>query len=160
MKKAILILLCVLLLLTAIYPAGVIITAYFGYSFELISVPAFAITLAVLSVCTVILGTAYKGTIDNKAIRVLLSIITPLSLINAVFYIAESPQIWVIVSGIISAICSCCLSIEYGRPLALKIVALLLSALMIWPVGFCVFIAVAFGNFTQERVVEIIESPG
>lgn len=61
MTKAISILMCVLLSLTILYPAGVVITACFGYSFELISVSAFAIAIAVLSVCIVILDLVFKN---------------------------------------------------------------------------------------------------
>lgn len=67
MKKAISILMCVLLSLTILYPAGVVITACFGYGFKLISISAFAIVLAVLSVCIVVLDLICKNTLLRKA---------------------------------------------------------------------------------------------
>ena len=159
MKKAISILLCFLFALTILYPAGVLTTACFGYSFELISVSAFAVAIAVLSVCIVVLDLVFKNTLENKAIQVLLAIITPLSLINAVFYIFKCPQIWVIESVLISAGCCCFLAVKHGKPLALKIVALVLSALMILPIGFFSFIVLIFGDFVQNTVVQTVESP-
>ena len=105
MKKAISILICLLFSLTILYPAGVIITACFGYSFELISVSAFAIAIAALSVCIVILDLVFKNQLKSKMVQILPAIITPLSLINAVFYIFECPQIWVIASVLLSAGC-------------------------------------------------------
>jgi hypothetical protein len=159
MKKAISILMCLLFALTILYPAGVIITACFGYSFELISVSAFAIAIAVLSVFIVVLDLICKNRLENTTIRILLAIITPLSLINAVFFIFKSPQIGVIASVLLSAVCCCYLTVKYGKPLALKIVALVLSALMILPICFFSFIALFFGNIGQNTVVQTVESP-
>ena len=157
MKKAISILMCLLFVLTILYPAGVIITACFGYSFQLISVSAFAIAIAALSVCIVIL--VFKNQLESRTVQILLAIITPLSLINAVFYIFECPQIWVIASVFVSVGCCCFLVVKHGKPLALKIVALVLSALMILPIGFISFIALIFGNIDQNTVVQTVESP-
>ena len=159
MKKAISILICLLFSLTMLYPAGVIITACFGYSFELISVSAFAIAIAVLSVCIVILDLVFKNQLESKTVQILPAIITPLSLINAVFYIFECPQIWVIASVLLSAGCCCYLTVKYGKPLTLKVVTLVLSALMILPIGFFSFISLLFGNIGQNAVVQTVESP-
>ena len=159
MKKAISGLMCVLFVLTILYPAGVIITACLGYSFELVSVLAFAIAIAALSVCIVVLDLIYKSTPENKVIQILLAIITPLSLINAGFYIFECPQIWVIASVLSSAGCCCYLTVKYGKPASLKMVALVLSALMVLPIGFFSFIALIFGNISQNTVVKTVESP-
>ena len=150
---------CVLLSLTILYPAGVIITACFGYSFELISVSAFALAIAILSVCIVVLDLVCKSSLENKTIQILLALITPLSLINAVFYIFECPQIWVIASVLLSAGCCCYLTVKYGKPLALKVVALVLSVLMILPICFFSFIALIFGNIAQNTVVQTVASP-
>ena len=159
MKKAISILIRLLFSLTILYPAGVIITARFGYSFELISVSAFAIAIAALSVCIVVLDLICKNTLENKAVRILLAIITPLSLINAVFYVFEYPQIWVIASVFLSAGCCCYLTVKYGKPLSLKITALVLSALMILPISCFSFMALTFGNIGQNTVVKTVSSP-
>lgn len=159
MKKAVSILMCLLFVVTILYPAGVIITACFGYSFELISISAFAIAIATLSVCIVVLDLIWKNTLENKVMRILLAIITPLSLVNTVFYIFECPQIWVIASVLLSAGCCCYLTVKYGKPLLLKITALALSALMILPIGFFSFIALIFGNISKNTIVKTVESP-
>lgn len=159
MKKAISVLTYMLFVLTILYPVGFLITAFVGYSFKLISVTAFAAALAALSLFVVILDTVFKNTLENKVNHVLLAIITPLSLINAVFYIFECPQIWVIASVLFSAGCSCFLAVKYGKPLILKNAALVLSALMILPIGFFSFIALIFGNIGQNTVVRTVESP-
>lgn len=159
MKKAISILMCLLFGLTILYPAGVIITACIGYNFELISVSAFAIALAALSVCVIVLDLICKNTLENKVMQILLAITTSLSLFNAVFYIFECPQIWVIASVLLSAGCCCYLTVKYGKPLPLKIITLILSALMVLPIGFFSFIALIFGNIGQNTVVQTVESP-
>ena len=129
--------------------------ACFGYSFELISVSAFAIAIAALSVCTVVLDLICKNTIENNTIRILLAIITPFSLINAVFYIFECSQIWVIACVLLSAVCCCYLTVKYGKPVVLKIVALI----MILPICFFSFIVLIFGTIGQNTVVQTVESP-
>lgn len=159
MKKATSGLIWLLFVLTILYPAGTLIAAYFGYTFELISVSAFAAAIAVLSVCAVVLDLGFKSIFENKAIRILLAIITPLSLLNAVFYMLNCSRIWVVASVLVSAGCCCFLAIKHGKPIALKIVALSLSALMVLPIGFFGFIALIFGNIGQNTVVQTVESP-
>lgn len=84
---------------------------------------------------------------------------TPLSSINAVFYIFECPQVLVIASVLFSAGCSCFLTVKHGKPSALEIVVLVLSALMVLPIGFFSFIAWIFGNIGQNTIVQTVESP-
>lgn len=159
MKKAISILMFLLFVLTILYPVGVTITACLGYSFELISVSAFAIATAALSVCIVVLDLICKNTLENNTIGILLAIIATLSLINAAFYVFKCSQICVIVSVLLSAGCCCYLTVKYGKPLTLKVVTLVLSALMILPICFFSFIALIFGNIGQNTVVQTVESP-
>ncbi len=159
MKKTASILMWLLFILTILYPAGILITTCFGYGFELISISAFAIVIAVLSVCIVVHDHVYKNTLENKVLQILLAIISPFSLINAVFYIFEYPKIWVIAGVLISAGCCFYLTIQYGKPLALKMIALTLSALMVLPIGFISFIFLIFGNIGQNTVVQTVESP-
>lgn len=145
--------------LTILYPAGVIITGCFGYHFALFSVPGFAVGLAALSVLVVILDIACRNTPENSVLQILLSIITPLSLINSVFCVFACPQIVVIASLLLSTGCCCYLTAKHGKPLGLKISALVLSALMVLPIGFFSFMLLIFGNIGQNTVVQTVESP-
>lgn len=158
-KKVAFILILLLFILTALYPAGVLITACFGCSFKLISISAFAIVLAVLSVCIVILDRIYKNTLENRLIRILLAVISLFSLINAVFCILGYPEIPVMAGVSISAGCCFYLTIKYGKPLVLRNIALILSAIMALPICFISFISLVFGNIGQNTVVQTIESP-
>lgn len=159
MKKATVILMCVLLGLIILYPAGVILTACFGYTFELISATAFAVTIAELSISIVVLDLIYKNTLQNKTLQVLMAIIAPLSLINAVFYIFTCPRIWVVASVLFSAGCCCYITVKHGKPVSVKIAALVLSGLMVMPVGLISFTALIFGNIGQNTVVQAADSP-
>lgn len=159
MKKATVILMCVLLGLIILYPAGVILTACFGYTFELISATAFAVTIAELSISIVVLDLIYKNTLQTKTLQVLMAIIAPLSLINAVFYIFTCPRIWVVAGVLFSAGCCCYITVKHGKPVSVKIAALVLSGLMIMPVGIISFTALIFGNIGQNTVVQTADSP-
>lgn len=159
MKQAISILMRLLFALTILYPSGAIITACFGYTFELISISAFAIATAAVSVAITVLDYTSKNMLENNVLRIILAVITPLSLINSILYIFESPHIWAIASVLLSAGCCCYLTVKYGRPLALKNAALILSALMIVSIGFYSFISLILGNIGQNTVVQTVESP-
>lgn len=159
MKKAISVLLCLLFVLTILYPVGVLTAARAGYNFELVSVSAFAIAIAALSVGIVVLDLACKITIENKATQILLAVTTPLSLINAAFYVFSCPQIWVIASVFLSVGCCCYLTFKCVKPLAIKLPALVVSAAMILPIGIFSFFVFLLGNFGQDTVVKTVESP-
>lgn len=148
-----------LLALTVLYPAGATIVAFFGYRFVLFSYPTFAVVTAVLSLGTVIADLIVKGTKPDKVLRILLVLISPLSLINAWFFIVTCPQILVIVCVACSTCCSFYFSARYGRPLILSILIMTLSVLMILPISYLSFFVYLFGNFGENTVVKTLESP-
>lgn len=163
MKKVTFVLIWLLFVLTILYPAGTLIAACFGYNFELISILAFSGIIAFLSVCTVactlILELVFKNMDESKRIRVILTVITPLSLLNSVLYILECPKIFVVISAFVSAGCCFFLTVKHGRPVVLKIATLVLSGLMVLPIGYFCFIALIFGNIGQNTVMQTAESP-
>lgn len=156
MKKVTFGLMWLLFILTILYPASTLIAVCFGYAFRLTSVSAFSGIMAFLSVCIIILNLVFKDVNESKLMRVLLSIITPLSLFNVILYTLECQKIFVVISAFVSAGCCCFLTVKYGKPLALKIVALVLSCLMVLPINFFCFIALFF---CQNTVVQTVESP-
>ena len=159
MRKAVSILICIFMALTALLPSAAILSVRLGYTFQLISIPAFAIALAVLSVCIIILDAVFQYKIKSIVFCILLSIAAPLSLINTAFYICAYHKAIVITSVFISIGCSCYLTAKHVRPLALKIVAFSMSALMILPLCFISLPVLLLGNFSQNTVVQTIESP-
>ena len=156
MRKTTSVLTYLLFVLTIVYPAGSLLTACLGYTFELVSVSAFAIANAIIAVLAT---SVFEGAPKNKIIQILLAVMAPLSLINAVCYMLECFHFWIASSVLVSAGCCCYLSAKYGRPKVLKIVALVLSGLMALPVGFISFIVLIFGNIGQNTVVQTVESP-
>ena len=159
MKKLRSVLICLLFALTILYPAGVIISSALGYRFELISILAFSIAEAILAVGIVVLDLICKCAPTNKLLQILLALTVPLSLINAVFYIFNCPQLGVIVSALIPAGCTCFLVVKYGKPLAIKIATLVLFVQLLLLVLFFSFMIFIFGNIGQNTVVQTVESP-
>lgn len=71
----------------------------------------------------------------------------------------ESPKVWIVVSVFIAIGCSAYLTLKHGTPRLLKIIMCVLSAILIFPVGFLGFISLIFGNIGQNTVVQAVESP-
>lgn len=159
MKKAMLILTYILFGLTILYPAGRLIAAIFGYGFELTSVSAFAAALAVTAAVTMALGFSCGEMSEKKGLRVALALLSPLSVVNALFYILKSPKIGVIVCMLISVVCCFYLTVRFGKPRLLKNIARVLSVLMLVPMVFLGFMVVFFGNVSQNTVVQTVASP-
>ena len=158
MKRTRFILKCLLFGFIALYPLGYWLLLEFGYTLALFSLPAAAISVAALSVCVVVLDIICKDTISNKAMCVLMAMVTPLSLINVFFYILACGQVSVLISGAVCFVCCCILTIKHAKPMKLKIVTLVLSALMVLPIGLANIIIVFF-PIGQDTVVQTVESP-
>lgn len=164
MKKAITILVYILFALIVFHPLVTILFSLFGYTFELTSYSLFSVITALLAVRIVVLSVKAKESINNKVVTVLLALITPLSLINAFLNIMFCNSSLIESTLVATSMCICCccccyLTIRHGKPLAIKIICLLLSALMALPVGFFGLFAIVFADFGRETVVQSVESP-
>lgn len=159
MKKVISILGCVLCALVALCPLGSAIAACFGYTFALASVPGFSIVIAVFSMILVILSIIARHPIQNKWLQVLFALLPPIVTINAVFFMLENSSIWIIVCTFLSLACSVFLTFKHGRPIVLKIISLVLSAVLLSPLCFFALLSLIFGNISQNTVVKSLESP-
>ena len=159
MKKRNVILGYILFLLTILFPLGVSISTCFGYTFELASVSVFAIVIVLISIVLCILSHAEEKPYNSGVLGLIFTILTPLSIINAVFFMLESPKVWIVVSVFIAIGCSAYLTIKHGTPRLLKIIMFALSVILILPVGFLGFISLIFGNIGQDTVVQAVESP-
>lgn len=159
MKKAVSISSCALFTFIVFLPFAVMLFSYFGYAFNLTSYPLFAVLTALIAIITVVLSIIAKEFIQNTSVPVLLVLISPLSLINSVFYLIECGTVLVAASMFICFCCCCYLTIRHGKPVALKITGLVLSALMIIPICTFGFMALVFGDFGENTVVQKIESP-
>ncbi|MBQ8210749.1 MAG: hypothetical protein IJZ35_09220 [Clostridia bacterium] len=138
-------------------PLCVILSSCFGYTFELTDYSVFAIITAILSVCTTVLHIISKKTIESETSKVLFALLTPLSLENTFFYIfkCDNVTIWIAICMAICTVCSCCLTAKHGKPLTLKIICFVLSALSVLPTVFFGLMA----NIGQNTVIQSVESP-
>lgn len=159
MKKVIKFLLCLLFALTLLFPVGALVSAFFGYTFELTSVLAVSAVIAVISVFTVIFSIISKDKIFNKGIIILSYILFPLSFINAVICIFESGQLSVAVCVFISVVCCFFIMIRNSISKVRKIIVSVLFSLMSAFVIFFAFIVLMFGNIGQNTVIKSIDSP-
>lgn len=149
----------VLFALVAFPPFGALLAFCFGYRMELASVSAFVIVTAFLSVCLSVWSMKAGEAIAGGMVKVLFALLSPLSLINAAFCMIECSRIWVVTSAFVCIVCCLVLTVKHGKPLALKMIALVLSGLMILPVGFFGFMLLTFGNIGHNTVVKSVESP-
>lgn len=158
-KKAVSILGWIHFVLVVLLPGGTLLSACFGYTFELASVRAFAIVTALLSVCLVVLSLLEKEGWEGSVDKVRFALLAPLSLISAVFYMLAYSRKWVVVSVFVCIACCFWLTIKHGKPLSLKIAAFMLSALLFLPICFFGFLTLIFGDFGEKTVVQSVESP-
>ena len=159
MRKAMAFLLCLLFTMTILFPVSALVSACFGYTFELTSVLAFSVIIAVISVFTVIFTVISKDKIINKGIIILSYILFPLSFINAVIYIFESGELSVAICVLISAVCCFFIVLRNIISTVNKIIVSVLFALMTAFVIFFAFMMLTFGIIGQNTVIKNIESP-
>lgn len=159
MRKTILVLGCVLFFFVALLPLGTLLTSCFGCLFQLASVPAFAAVTALLSVCLVMISLTAKEAAISGAVQVLFALLSPLSLISGFLCILERSSLLIVVCVVICIGCCIFLNVKNGKPLALKIIASVLSVVLILPIGFFGFIALIFGGVSENTVVKTVESP-
>ncbi len=155
MKKATQAVTCIMLALTAFYPAATALTAVFGYKITLRYIPVFAMILAVLSVGTVIAHLIHKP----KKMFALTAVLALVSIVNALLLIFASNTLTVIICTLFSAICCCILPAVHAKRIGIRITVLVLSVLMLLPCCYCGFIFLIFGNIGQNTVVQSAVSP-
>ncbi|MBR5529245.1 MAG: hypothetical protein IKU57_02095 [Oscillospiraceae bacterium] len=144
--------------LVALLPLGSALLSYFGYTIVLFSVPIYSIAIAALSICVVVLDILYKDQLQSVSCHILMALITPMSLINNFLCILKCNHVLVLMGGTVCFVCCCILTIRCAKPMLVKILAVILSALMLLPIGFASLLAVFF-PIGQNTVVQTVESP-
>lgn len=140
-------------------PLAVTVSALFGYSFEPTSYVAFAVVTALLSAGALVISIPAKNHGLHKTFNIFYSLLMPLSIINALFYFDNFNSATVIISLFVSVVCCSFLNLMHGKPLALKIVTVVLSAVMVFPIGFLGFLDTIFESHEEQTVVETVNSP-
>ncbi|MBE6932508.1 MAG: hypothetical protein E7464_03880 [Ruminococcaceae bacterium] len=142
--------------MVALYPVGTALCACFGYRFRLNSALVFSAATALLALIVVLFC---EVSVEHSVDAVLMAILLPMSLLSALFYIIADKSVVAVVGAIVTAVFCLILTIENGKPFALKVVALVLSALLALPVGLFGFFTIVVGNFGENTVVTTVESP-
>lgn len=155
---------CVLLAYLALLPVGTILTACFGYEFELTNVVAFSGAAALLASAVVAVSFLSKETVDNRCISFLIALLAPISLVNAVFSLLAAARsgttiVWVLLFSLISCGCSLLLTVRHGMPNKLRAISVVLTAAMFLPFAFFAFMMATFGNIGQSTVIKTVPSP-
>ncbi|MBQ8909718.1 MAG: hypothetical protein IJY91_01605 [Oscillospiraceae bacterium] len=158
MKKVFMLFSYLLFVLTALLPVGELLFSSLGYHFRLSSYPALAGVTALVSVSTVLLRIGTKEQIKNKFLGVLLCLLSPLSLLNAGICIYRC-SIDVLISALIFAGCSICLTVMQGTPFPLQMMALSIFLLALIPLSVFCFFEMTFGSIGVETVIKSVDSP-
>lgn len=158
-KKAMMVLLCLLLVLTVFYPSGVVCCGLIGCTFELTNAVVFEAAVAGIAFCLTILSFVWKESLDNWAANVILLFLLPMALIQVFFFafvIRHAAEALLLLSA---AGCDCLLLIKNGKPSKGKKASLIVSGLMLPLVVVICFCALFFGKLGYVSVVETIDSP-
>lgn len=149
----------ILFFLTVLLPVGAVITSCFGCTFDLANYSVFSVATALVGVINAIMSFVSGRFFDSKIASVLSALTAPLSFVNSVFYLFKSNTVLVAASMLVCLGCCFLSALNYGKPLALKVISLVLAGLMLLPICFFGFFALTFGNIGQNTVVQRVESP-
>ena len=159
MKIAISVLMCFLLAFMLIFPLGILISFFNGYSFEMTSITAYSIILLTLSVSLAVLGIFCKKQF-NVSMIVLTSALLIQAVINSVTCIYHChDNILFLISVLSSLACSIFLVIKHIKNMALKIVMPSIAGFLLGALAFPAFFIWMFSNFGSENIIQTYESP-
>ena len=97
---------------------------------------------------------------NNRAIQIVLFLNCPLSFINSIFIFAYGPETrWQILFLLIYSSCCLATTLFFSRPIALKIISLVISFLPAGITWLIFFISLIFIGFTSRTVMNTIDSP-
>lgn len=159
MKKTSQALIYSLFALTVLFPAGRLLCALVGYQFLLFSNTGFAVALALLSVCAVVVSFLSKEGIGRIA-GVFAVLLPVLALINSLFLIFANVNAFGVLGLVVAFGCSCCLTVKCVKSMELRIIALVVAGTLAVPTVFLGFIMLLFGSIGQNTVVRTVDSPG
>lgn len=158
MKKLLSVLSCLLLALIAFTPVCSLICTIFGYKFTLVNPGVFAVAIFALTGITVLVSILYGEILENKIICIVMSVLTPLALINTGFYVRSCGTLWIIASVLICVGCGY-LTIRHGKPLTVRTGALVLTAGLLLPMAFICFVMSVANNTQNYDVLDTVYSP-
>lgn len=154
MKKAISALYYVLFGLYILLPVGTLVSYCFGYTFSLFNYTVFSALTAVLSLSTLICVNKIK-TVKRKADEVMLVLLSPLSLLNWVFYLVKGDLVPVVLFMAVSFVCAVIITVKSTDRSTLKIICLAITFILILPIVFLSFIWLFF-DFGATNIVKTV----
>lgn len=158
MKKLLSVLSCLLLALVTFCPVISLICTVLGYKFTLVNPSAFAIVIFVLTAITVLVSIVSKEVLENKIICIVISLLTPLALINTGFYVRTCGTLWIVASVLICVGCGY-LTIRHGKPLIVRTGAMVMAAGLFLPMVFLCFVLSVAGKTQNYVVLDTVDSP-
>lgn len=158
MKKLLSVLSCILLALIGFCPVVSLICTIFGYKFTLVNPSVFAIAIFVLTAITVLVSIFYKEVLENKVMGVIVSLLTPIALVNTAFYVRSCGTLWILASVLICVGCGY-LTIRHGSPFTLRTGALVLTAGLLLPMALATFLLLVAGRTQNYTVLDTVDSP-
>ena len=158
MKKGYSISVWLLFVLTILLPVGVLLTALFGYSFDLGNYSVFAICTAIVSLFITVLVLSGKLDGISKAGKVLFALLPFLSTANAAFCIFKcssgTDEIVVAICMFACTVFAFIQAVKLGKPVALKAVGIVLASIAVLPV-----FALTLLPFGEDTVTQSLVSP-
>lgn len=142
-----------------------------GYIIEFTYALVYEIILAIISIKVLIIfcvnefkvkdNISFKDNIsNNRAIQIVLFLNCPLSFINSIFIFAYGPETrWQILFLLIYSSCCLATTLFFSRPIALKVISLVISFLPAGITWLISFISLIFIGFTSRTVMNTIDSP-
>lgn len=127
----------------------------FGYTFSLFNYTVLSALTAVLSLSAVICVNKIK-TVKRKADEVLLVLLSPLSLLNWIFYLVKGDDsVPVVLFMAISFVCAVIITVKSTDRTTIKIICLTITVILILPIVFSSFIWLLF-DFGATNIVKTV----
>ena len=159
MKKTVSVLICITAALIVMYPLGVLLTACFGYTFTLASVPVYAAVIALTAVCAVAVSLIGKTRPDSKVILIILYVTVPLSFLHAVMTASACSRAMVVIFAAVTIACCLLLAVRSEGAGVLKKVTLIAAGVIALPACFFIIIGFIVNSFGKTTVVRTAASP-
>ena len=121
----------------------------------------FTILISLISFSLLYIGTNYKDALENKIIAGVLSLAFMASLIIYPCCILDANSIWVYILSFFNIVCCFILTVRFGKPLALKIVSIIISIIISLPLLLFSWFGFIFTlvDFVQVKTTQTILSP-
>lgn len=160
MKKPRSFLAYILFFLAAIFPLGFLILDFMGYTLVMRAYTPAALIGAVLFILSTIFLFVWNKKNVSWPAAVFLGLLLPLTTADLFLYTLKSGSLLVLAVMTVWFICALLLAVVYARPVALKVVSVVISATLIIPaVLLAIFITSFRGGYDEKTVYDSFLSP-